>query len=138
LIRKYHDQNGDGYQNNDEKGLSWKFQWDQNADNNWRDYETFENSLGEGGVVTLSEGTQVRIREKGQDGWTATTPTEVTIYIKKGDNQLMVFGNWRGKPQVLGTTTVSSLPKTGATMFIGLASSATMALVGAYLHRKGL
>jgi hypothetical protein len=140
FIRKYHDENGNGYQDSSEKGLSWKFEWDSNADNNWHGYETFETKLVEGGVVTLPVGTQVRIREKMVDGWNATTPTEVVIRIKANENQMMVFGNWRGKPTVLGTTTVTSnpLPKTGADALIGIFTSLSMAGAGLYLKRKGM
>lgn len=138
FIRKYHDENGNGHQDTNEKGLSWKFQWDQNADNNWRDYETFENKLGEGGVVSFPEGTQIRIREKAVDGWSATTASEVTIRIRAGENQLMVFGNWRGKPQVLGTSTVTKLPKTGPLTFAGPIASVAMYAAGMWLKKKGL
>lgn len=135
FVRKYHDENGNGSQDKDEKGLSWKFEWDKNGDGNWQAYETFADHLGEGGVVTLPDGTQVRIREKAENGWTATTATEVTLRIKAGENQLMVFGNWKGKPQVLGTTTVKQLPKSGAELELGVIASLAMISAGLYLKR---
>lgn len=97
FIRKYNDLSGNGVQDKGEPGLSWKFQWDSNGDSNWHDYDTFANKLGEGGVVTLPVGTQVRIREIARGGWNPTTPTEVTIRIRAGENQLMVFGNTQPK-----------------------------------------
>ncbi|MEP7166799.1 MAG: hypothetical protein ABI758_02360 [Candidatus Woesebacteria bacterium] len=137
-IRKYFDENGNGYQDNGEHGLSWKFQWDANGDNNWHDYETFENQLGEGGVVYLPDEAQVRIREKAVDGWNATTPTEPVIHIKAGDTQLMVFGNWRGKPQVLGTSTITHLPKTGPVALVGPIGSVALYAIGMWMKRKGM
>lgn len=103
FIRKYFDTNGNGKPESGEKGLTWKFEWDQNGDGNWRKYDTSENTNGEGGVVTLPEGTQVRIREIAVDGWTATSPTEVTIRIHVGDNQMMQFGNWKGGTVIVPT-----------------------------------
>jgi hypothetical protein len=139
FIRKYNDENGNGYQDTSEKGMTWKFRWESNGDNTWHDYETSADHLGEGGVVYLPEGTQVRIREVSADGWTATTPTEVTIHIRSNDNQLMVFGNWRGKPQVLGVTTPAILPATGAeTVVVGTLGSFGMYIAGVVLKKKFL
>ncbi len=138
FIRKYNDRNGSGYQDSGEEGLSWKFQWDSNGDGNWHDYDTFADHLGEGGVVYLPVDTQVRIREKSKDGWTATTVTEVMIHIRANDNQLMVFGNWQGKPQVLGITTPVSTPKTGADLWIGALTSLSAAGIGFYLKKRSI
>ncbi|PWU24259.1 hypothetical protein C5B42_00180, partial [Candidatus Cerribacteria bacterium 'Amazon FNV 2010 28 9'] len=96
FIRKYHDHNGNGTQDSGDEGLTWKFQWQSNNDGNWHDYQTDGNHLGEGGVVTLPDGTIVEIKEVGQTGWNPTTPSDVTLTIKANQTQLMVFGNWQG------------------------------------------
>lgn len=93
LIRGYFDSNGNGKQDSGESGLSRKYVWDSNADGNWREYETFAAKNGEGGVVTLPVGTQVRIKALESQGWTATSPTQPVIYIRENQNQLMVFGS---------------------------------------------
>lgn len=139
IIRKYFDENGNGKPEDSEKGLSWKFEWDVNADGNWHEYETFEKSNGEGGRVGgYHDGDQIRIREKSVDGWSATSPSEVTIKIKAGETQYMQFGNWKGKPQVLGTTTVKQLPKSGFDIATSLAAITGMSALGFWLKKKSL
>lgn len=107
-IRKYFDANGNGSQDDLEHGLTWKYTFDINGDENWREYEVYENKQGEGGIVTLPVGTEVRIKENAADGWIATTPTEVSLTIRAGENQRMVFGNWQGPgstpPPVCGSS----------------------------------
>ncbi|HSW89866.1 MAG TPA: hypothetical protein VLH19_03250 [Patescibacteria group bacterium] len=96
FIRKYMDADGNGYQGTNEKGMTWKFQWQKDGDGNWQDYQTNESTSGEGSVITLPVSTKVEVKEVAVDGWTATTPTDVNLTIKKGENRLMVFGNWQG------------------------------------------
>lgn len=92
FIRTFNDVSGDGKQQSSELGLSWKYQWMSNNDGTWRDYETFKDKNGEGGVVTLPTGTTVIIRQVSVSGWNATTPTQPSTTIVTGENKSMVFG----------------------------------------------
>lgn len=129
FIRAYQDLNGNGSQDSSEVGLSRKFQWQVNNDNTWRDYETFSNQNGEGGVVSLPVNSVVVIRETVPSGWTATTPTQPTVTIKENTNARMVFGSRQPvntvKPTVKPIATNKPTPYPTTQVYIVPAASPT-------------
>lgn len=93
-ILKYNDANGDGLKQDTETGLAWDFEWDLNADNNWRAYVVSDATTGKGGNISgLKVGDKVRIKEKGKDGWSSTTPNSHEITLTTTTLVKVEFGN---------------------------------------------
>ncbi len=91
-VEKYEDKNSNQTRDDGEQGLAWDFEWDLNGDNNWRAYRTNGDGSGDR-VGGLKEGDKIRVREKGKDGWTATTATQLESTLKIGDTYTFKFGN---------------------------------------------
>jgi hypothetical protein len=139
VVEKFDDQDGDGSRDDNEPGLDWEFEWDLNHDENWRDYITYDDKDGRGGEVGgLKDGDIVRVREKGKDGWTATTGTEKTITMEEERIKLVVFGNRREKPEVKKGSVPSELPKTGAPLQAGINLAVSLGTIGLGLKLLGL
>lgn len=116
VISKFEDVDGDGGRDDGEKGLTWEFEWEKNGDGNWRQYVTDANNDGYGETMKgFNDNDTIKIREKGRDSWKATTPTEVSLTLRKDQVMHARFGNQPQKPGIVTTTpNPTQLPATGS------------------------
>lgn len=116
IVQVYNDLNGNGFRDNDEQGVAWKFKWDRNKDEQWRDYDTYAERNGEGGRVgDLNAGDVIRVRIQGQGGWEVTTPTEMQAIMADETTRVAYFGVRRpvASPTPKPTPTPTSVTKGG-------------------------
>lgn len=114
-ITKYEDKDGDATRDSDENGLSWEFEWMKDNDGVWHAYTTAQNDDGKGTIVDgFNDSQTVTIREKMKEGWKATTGTQVTVQMERGQTKHIMFGNQPLKPTVVQHGVPQQLPKTGS------------------------
>ncbi len=114
IIRKFKDSDKDGNWDNNEAstGIKWQFQYRINADP-WQDYYT-DSQSGWGGVVSISLGTKVEVKEIAVNGWVNTTSMNQIKILDEAKTYYFDFGNFT-TPGVVEVSPPPQVPAAGQT-----------------------